>query len=168
MQFVCCHTTAQHASCEHLLQGRLQPPFLPCCHPLLLSLSFCLALLTPSTPHSPSLPSTLTLIHPHSALNWEPDEEGINGMVITKTLPSEAANVLEKGVRKMTPRIMTWTQYLQAALHYTQQLAAHLTAGRLCQAPAGPYQPDYTRCADHFLLHAGGYAILRGIQKGLR
>jgi hypothetical protein len=32
----------------------------------------------------------------------------------------------------------------------------------------GAYQPDYTRCADHFLLHAGGYAILRGIQKGLR
>jgi 3-ketoacyl-CoA synthase len=32
----------------------------------------------------------------------------------------------------------------------------------------GSYQPDYTRCADHFLLHAGGYAILRGIQKGLR
>lgn len=28
-----------------------------------------------------------------SALNWEPDEEGINGMVITKTLPSEAAKV---------------------------------------------------------------------------
>lgn len=32
----------------------------------------------------------------------------------------------------------------------------------------GPYQPDYTQCVDHFLLHAGGYAILRGIQKGLR
>jgi hypothetical protein len=34
--------------------------------------------------------------------------------------------------------------------------------------PLPPYQPDYTRCVDHFLLHAGGYAILRGIQKGLR
>jgi len=32
----------------------------------------------------------------------------------------------------------------------------------------GPYQPDYTQCVEHFLLHAGGYAILRGIQKGLR
>jgi hypothetical protein len=35
------------------------------------------------------------------------------------------------------------------------------------KAPAA-YQPDYTRCTEHFLLHAGGYAILRGIQKGLR
>eukprot|EP00882_Tetradesmus_deserticola_P028622 GHRQ01031890.1.p1 GENE.GHRQ01031890.1~~GHRQ01031890.1.p1 ORF type:complete len:263 (+),score=145.86 GHRQ01031890.1:146-934(+) len=102
-----------------------------------------------------------------SALNWEPDEEGINGMVITKTLPSEAANVLEKGVRKMTPRIMTWGQYAEAAVNYIQTAAAQLSSGRLCTAPA-PFQPDYTRCSDHFLLHAGGYAILRGIQKGLR
>lgn len=98
------------------------------------------------------------------ALNWEPDEEGINGMVITKTLPSEAANVLEKGVRKMTPRIMTWGQYAEAAVNYVQQGLAAVTG---MKAPAA-YQPDYTRCADHFLLHAGGYAILRGIQKGLR
>ncbi|WIA33064.1 hypothetical protein OEZ86_006220 [Tetradesmus obliquus] len=103
----------------------------------------------------------------YNALNWEPDEEGINGMVITKTLPSEAANVLEKGVRRMTPRIMTWGQYAEAAVNYIQQAAAQVSNGKLCAAPA-PYQPDYTRCADHFLLHAGGYAILRGIQKGLR
>jgi hypothetical protein len=41
---------------------------------------------------------------------------------------------------------------------------ATVTGGK--QLP--PYQPDYTRCAEHFLLHAGGYAILRGIQAGLR
>jgi hypothetical protein len=42
-------------------------------------------------------------------------------MVITKTLPSEAANVLEKGVRKITPSIMTWGQYAEAAVNYIQQ-----------------------------------------------
>jgi len=101
------------------------------------------------------------------ALNWEPDEQGINGMVITKTLPSEAAKVLDKGVRKMTPSIMTWAQYAEAAVNYVQEAAAFISNGRLCSAPR-PYQPDYTQCAEHFLLHAGGYAILRGIQKGLR
>lgn len=88
-------------------------------------------------------------------------------MVITKTLPSEAAKVLDKGVRKMTPQIMTWMQYAEAAVNYLQHAAAYVSSGRLCQAPR-PYQPDYTKCAEHFLLHAGGYAILRGIQKGLR
>lgn len=89
-------------------------------------------------------------------------------MVITKALPSEAAKVLDKGVRKMTPRIMTWGQYAAAAAHYAQAAAAYVTNGALCAAPAGSFQPDYTKCAEHFLLHAGGYAILRGIQKGLR
>jgi 3-ketoacyl-CoA synthase len=103
-----------------------------------------------------------------STLNWEPDENGINGLVVTKTLPSEAAVALEKAMRKMAPRIMTWGQYAEAAVHYTQAYAAQLSNGRLCSAPAHKYQPDFTRCADHFLLHAGGYAILRGIQKGLR
>jgi 3-ketoacyl-CoA synthase len=102
-----------------------------------------------------------------SALSWEPDEEGINGCIINKTLPSEAGNVLQKGVRKMTPRIMTWGQYAEAAVHYMQTAAAQMSGGVLCTAPA-PYQPDYTRCVDHFLLHAGGYAVLRAIQKGLR
>lgn len=88
-------------------------------------------------------------------------------MVITKTLPSEAAKVLDKGVRKMTPAIMTWTQYAEAAANYIQAAAAYVSKGKLCAAPA-PYQPDYTKCAEHFLLHAGGYAILRGIQNGLR
>jgi hypothetical protein len=88
-------------------------------------------------------------------------------MVITKTLPSEAAKVLDKGVRRMTPRIMTWMQYGEAAINYIQQAAAYVSNEKLCPTPA-PYQPDYTKCAEHFLLHAGGYAILRGIQKGLR
>lgn len=29
------------------------------------------------------------------------------------------------------------------------------------------YVPDYTRCVEHFALHAGGYAVLKGIQKGM-
>lgn len=52
----------------------------------------------------------------------------------TQTLPSEAAKVLDKGVRKMTPRIMTWYQYGEAALHYMQQVR---TAWHHCRA-VGP------------------------------
>ena len=31
----------------------------------------------------------------------------------------------------------------------------------------GRYAPDYTKCMEHFALHAGGYAVLKGIQKGM-
>jgi len=33
----------------------------------------------------------------------------------------------------------------------------------------GPeFQPDWLDCCDKFALHAGGYAVLKGLQKGLR
>ena len=33
--------------------------------------------------------------------------------------------------------------------------------------PEDEWQPDYTQCIDHFILHAGGYSVLKGIQKGM-
>jgi len=98
-----------------------------------------------------------------NALDWCPDEKGLNGMVITKTLPSEAANAMEKSLRMVTPHIMTWMQYMEAAFNYTHRAIAKATNKPMPKS----YKPDYTKCADHFLLHAGGYAILRGVQKGL-
>jgi hypothetical protein len=92
-----------------------------------------------------------------SALNWEPDEEGINGMVITKTLPSEAANVLEKGVRKITPSIMTWSQYAEAAVNYIQQASTAL------QMPACTSAHDniHVMCAVNLQGHlvGGSYSL---------
>jgi len=93
-------------------------------------------------------------------MHWGPDDKGVNGMHLTKDLPSEAARALEKAVRAITPKIMTWGQYGEAA--------ASLVRKHVFGRDEPDYVPDYTRCADKFLLHAGGYAILRGIQSGLR
>lgn len=93
-------------------------------------------------------------------MHWGPDDKGTNGMHLTKDLPSEAARALEKAVRAITPKIMTWGQYGEAA--------ANLVQKHVLGRDVPDYVPDYTRCADKFLLHAGGYAILRGIQSGLR
>lgn len=41
------------------------------------------------------------------SLNLEPDERGINALILTKDLPSEAALCLNKAFRQITPRIMT-------------------------------------------------------------
>jgi 3-ketoacyl-CoA synthase len=96
----------------------------------------------------------------YECMHWGPDDKGINGMHLTKDLPSEAARALEKAVRAITPKIMTWGQYAEAATALVQK--------HVLGQDVPDYVPDYTRCADKFLLHAGGYAILRGIQSGLR
>lgn len=71
-------------------------------------------------------------------------------MVLSKTLPSEAAVVLEKGVRKMTPKIMTWGQYTSAALNYIHQTLASMAGWEVPEA----YQPDYTKCAGALIHYA--------------
>ena len=45
-------------------------------------------------------------------------------------------------------QIMTWKQYGEAAVHeFRRRVLGH---------PLAPYLPDYTRCCDHFIMHAGG------------
>jgi 3-ketoacyl-CoA synthase len=67
--------------------------------------------------------------------------------------------MLQAVIAKVTPKIMTWGQYAEAA---------YFMAGkRLLGYDWGRYAPDYTKCMEHFALHAGGYAVLKGIQKGM-
>jgi 3-ketoacyl-CoA synthase len=59
----------------------------------------------------------------------------------------------------VTPKIMSWGQYAEAAYW--------MVGKKLLGYDWGRYVPDYTKCMDHFALHAGGYAVLKGIQKGM-
>jgi hypothetical protein len=59
-----------------------------------------------------------------SCLNWEPDDKGINGMVLTKDLPSEAALCLNKAISRVAPLIMSWGQYAEAAAHFAKDFYA--------------------------------------------
>eukprot|EP00775_Hariotina_reticulata_P002866 gene2866-3158_t len=90
-----------------------------------------------------------------------PDDAGLPGIFLYKELPTEAGLALEKCLKKITPQILTWSQYAEAAV----ALAQRKWYGK-DKVPM--YVPDFTRCCDHFCLHAGGYAILKGIQKGMR
>ena len=68
--------------------------------------------------------------------------------------------MLEAVIKAITPKIMTWSQYAEAAWFMYQK--------KVMKNPAYKrYMPDYTKCMEHFALHAGGYAVLKGIQKGM-
>eukprot|EP00879_Flechtneria_rotunda_P003637 GHRR01003874.1.p1 GENE.GHRR01003874.1~~GHRR01003874.1.p1 ORF type:complete len:440 (+),score=135.99 GHRR01003874.1:1261-2580(+) len=90
-----------------------------------------------------------------------PDDAGQPGIFLYKDLPVEAGLALEKCLKRITPQIMTWPQYAEAAW----AIAMRKWYGK-DKVPL--YVPDFTHCVDHFCLHAGGYAILKGIQKGMR
>lgn len=95
----------------------------------------------------------------YGCMGWGPDGEGINGVYLGKNVVYQAAKALELCMREIAPKILTWGQYAEAASHYTKQYLGY---------DMPKYLPDFTRCVDHFAIHAGGYAVLKGIQEALR
>jgi hypothetical protein len=72
----------------------------------------------------------------------------------------QAGIMLEAVIKAITPKIMSWGQYAEAAYFMYQK--------KVMKNPAYKrYVPDYTKCVEHFALHAGGYAVLKGIQQGM-
>lgn len=56
--------------------------------------------------------------------------------------------MLEAVIKAITPKIMTWGQYMEAAwFMYNKKVLNNPAFKR--------YVPDYTKCIDHFALHAG-------------
>ena len=128
------------------------------------------------------------------AMFYGPDAEGHTGIALTKDIPPEAAKAIEKVLRVVTPKLLTAGQILDFTKHFlSKKLLAGgrgkgkgkksedgeqgaTAAAAAAPAPAAATQgkkkyewlPDYTQCVDHFILHAGGYGVLKGIQKGMR
>jgi 3-ketoacyl-CoA synthase len=96
----------------------------------------------------------------YSCMGWGPDKEGVNGVFLRKDVPLQAAKALEACLRTVTPRIMTWGQYAEAAYNMFESAVLGRTVP--------DYVPDFTKCVDHFALHAGGYAVLKGLQQAMR
>jgi hypothetical protein len=81
-------------------------------------------------------------------ISWGPDPDGVNGVFLGKDVPLQAGIMLEAVIKAVTPRIMTWGQYMEAAwFMYNKKVLGNPAYKR--------YVPDYTKCADHFALHAG-------------
>ncbi|KAI8477402.1 MAG: FAE1/Type III polyketide synthase-like protein-domain-containing protein [Monoraphidium minutum] len=96
----------------------------------------------------------------YTCMGWGPDKEGVNGVFLRKDVPLQAAKALEICLRTIAPKILTWGQYAEAALNLFEKAVL----GR----SVPEYVPDFTKCVDHFALHAGGYAVLKGLQQAMR
>ena len=96
----------------------------------------------------------------YSCMGWGPDKEGVNGVFLRKDVPIQAAKALEICLRTIAPKLLTWGQYAEAAYNLFEKIVL----GR----SVAEYVPDFTKCIDHFALHAGGYAVLKGLQNAMR
>ena len=97
----------------------------------------------------------------YGCMGWGPDRMGVNGVFLRKDVPVQAARALEHCLREVAPRIMTWRQLAEAGASIVRRRA-------FGQSSEPEYVPDFTKCVDHFALHAGGYAVLKGLQAAMR
>jgi hypothetical protein len=70
----------------------------------------------------------------------------INGVWLNKTIPKVASKAVEYLLKRVAPKIMTWSQYAEAAYVMGRKRMGYATE---------PYIPDWCQCVDHFALHSG-------------
>ncbi|GBG00657.1 hypothetical protein Rsub_13392 [Raphidocelis subcapitata] len=108
----------------------------------------------------------------YGCMAWRPDEAGINGVYLGRDVVHHAGAALRLALAAVAPRIMTWRQYGQAAVAAARSAATGGAAGTGGGGGdgggGGAYAPDFSASTiSHFAIHAGGYAVLKGVQKGM-
>ena len=93
------------------------------------------------------------------------DENGERGVRLSKDIVKVAGKCMEKNFTMLGPQILPWTE---------QALVVLSIAGRYLQkafkveSPMKPYVPDFKTAIDHFCIHAGGRAVIDGIEKNMK
>jgi 3-ketoacyl-CoA synthase len=98
-------------------------------------------------------------------MGFGPDENLVNGVWLDKSVPKHAAAALGVCLRYLGPRVMTWTQYIEAAIYVVGKQLSNIWTNPFDSIRS--YQPKFSETFDHFALHAGGYMVVKALQKAL-
>lgn len=107
------------------------------------------------------------------------DENGERGVRLSKDIVKVAGKCMEKNFTMLGPQILPYTEQalvvfsilLRTSLKsVTRLLTNYMGMGKLAsKIPAiRPYVPDFKTAIDHFCIHAGGRAVIDGIEKNLK
>lgn len=98
----------------------------------------------------------------YSCMAWRPDPTGVNGVYLGRDVVQHAGVALQHCLEEVAPRVLTWRQYGEAACNTFQRKV-------LGRRDVGRYSPEFAdSIVRHFAIHAGGYAVLKGIQDGMK
>jgi 3-ketoacyl-CoA synthase len=97
---------------------------------------------------------------------YGPDDEGINGISLSKDVVCEASHVLTKLLWKVGGRVLSFKE--QAKVVWSLAVK-HFPMLQKVDPGIGPaYKPTFHGSVEHFVIHSGGKKILQGIGEGLR
>ncbi|KAG0492739.1 hypothetical protein HPP92_005878 [Vanilla planifolia] len=98
----------------------------------------------------------------YRCLWMEEDDDGKLGISLSKDVVPVASKALELHFNRLGPLVLPWLEKLR----YIAYIATK-KLGSKGKAPPPPFVPDFRRAFDHFCLHAGGKAVVDGLQRAL-
>lgn len=95
----------------------------------------------------------------------EEDQQGELGVKLSKDIVKVAGKCMEKNFTMLGPQILPWSEQ---ALVVLSIVGRYLQTLMKVQSPMKPYMPDFKTAIDHFCIHAGGRAVIDGIEKNMK
>jgi len=93
------------------------------------------------------------------------DKNGERGVVLSKEIVKVAGKCMEKNLTRLGPYVLPFTE--QAKVVYS--IVARKISKMVSKSNHPKiYVPDFKRAVDHFCIHAGGRAVIDGIEKNMQ
>lgn len=106
------------------------------------------------------------------------DGEGNRGVRLSKDIVKVAGKTMEKNLTMLGPHVLplteqarvVWSIIVRFVLKsFGKTLKSNGADSMAAKLPVvKPYVPDFKRCIDHFCIHAGGRAVIDGIEKNMK
>eukprot|EP00559_Dactyliosolen_fragilissimus_P009040 CAMPEP_0184865498 /NCGR_PEP_ID=MMETSP0580-20130426/18329_1 /TAXON_ID=1118495 /ORGANISM="Dactyliosolen fragilissimus" /LENGTH=533 /DNA_ID=CAMNT_0027364729 /DNA_START=216 /DNA_END=1814 /DNA_ORIENTATION=+ len=99
------------------------------------------------------------------------DSEANRGVRLSKDIVKVAGKTMEKNLTMLGPMVLPYSEQLKVVLTLTARFLFK-SLGKLLNTNKFPivkvYVPDFKRAVDHFCIHAGGRAVIDGIEKNMK
>jgi len=106
------------------------------------------------------------------------DANGKRGVRLSKEIVKVAGKCMEKNMTMIGPYVLPLTEQIPVALSIIARFVLKFTKKTLTSMGkekwttklpvVRPYVPDFKRGIDHFCIHAGGRAVIDGIEKNMK
>jgi len=108
----------------------------------------------------------------YACVYQHPDSEGNVGVALSKDIVNVAGRAMKRNFIQLGPYVLPLREQAKVGLNRLCILLAHnarkmgVPGAKALTLPVG-YTPDFSKGIDHFCIHAGGRAVIEGVQKNL-
>jgi len=103
----------------------------------------------------------------YRAVYQEEDEKGKRGVALSKDLMNVAGDALKSNLTMLGPMVLPWSEQIKFFINLCIRKVEQYT-GKEKSKRTPPYIPDFKKAFQHFCIHAGGRAIIDGLEENLK